>query len=112
MSAALDARRQMVPRVVIRLDFSAGRIGHGKIETLEQVAATGSIASAARALGMSYPRALALITEIDKALGAPATRRVAGGAHGGGAMLTAPGRDIVARYRAIEAAAQHYAETL
>ena len=95
------------PRVVIRLDFDGrGRVGHGKIALLEGIAQTGSIARAARALRMSYPRALALLSQIDETLGAPAATRSAGGAFGGGAALTRSGTDLVARYREIEATAQ------
>jgi len=101
------------PRVTIRLDFVCGsRVGHGKIELLERIADAGSIARAAHALHMSYPRALALLAQIDASLGQPAAIRSAGGARGGGAALTDAGRDIVQRYRAVEAAAQRYAETL
>ena len=95
------------PRVVIRLDFyGRGRVGHGKIELLEGIAQTGSIARAARALGMSYPRALTLLSQVDQTLGAPAAVRSAGGALGGGAALTPSGAYLVARYREIEASAQ------
>jgi molybdate transport system regulatory protein len=101
---------QPPPRVVIRLDFAGGgRVGHGKIDLLDQIQLTGSVAKAARALGMSYPRALALLEQIDATLGCASTIRSAGGAGGGGAALTPAGREIVARYRAIETAAQSIA---
>ena len=98
--------------MVIRLDFPSGRIGHGKIELLEQIAQTGSVARAARALKMSYPRALSLLSQIDSALGEPASIRTAGGTRGGGAAVTDAARMLVQRYRAIEAAAQRYARTV
>lgn len=95
------------PRVVIRLDFAqGGRVGHGKVRLLEHIAATGSITQAARAMGMSYPRALSLLRQIDRTLGTPVVLRSAGGARGGGATVTAPGSALIARYRAVEAAAQ------
>ena len=100
-----------LPRVVIRLDFAGGgRVGHGKISLLEHIEQTGSIAQAARVLGMSYPRALQLLAQLDATLGEPSVARAAGGPRGGGARLTHPGRELVARYRAIEAAAQLGAE--
>ncbi len=70
---------------------------------LETIAREGSIAGAARALGMSYPRAWALAEAVDAALGAPAVSRPPGGPRGCGAGLTAAGRALIARYR--EAAA-------
>jgi molybdate transport system regulatory protein len=110
MTAATDSPAGIwypPPRVVIRLDFTdRGRVGPGKIMLLEQIAHTGSIAQAARALGMSYPRALTLLAQLDATLGEPAVIRTAGGAHGGGTALTPPGNNLVNRYRAIEAAAQ------
>jgi molybdate transport system regulatory protein len=100
-------------RVVIRLDHGArGRIGPGKIAVLEHIGRTGAIASAARALGMSYPRALALLVQIEATLGEAAVLRAAGGTGGGGATLTEAALALIARYRAIETAAQTAADGL
>jgi molybdate transport system regulatory protein len=97
-------------RVSLRFELaSGGRVGPGKIALLEAIAREGSIAGAARALGMSYPRAWALVEAVDAALGAPAVSRAPGGLRGGGAALTAVGAALIARYREVEAAAQHQA---
>jgi molybdate transport system regulatory protein len=97
-------------RVSIRFDLpSGGRIGPGKITLLEAITREGSIAGAARALGMSYPRAWALVEAVDAALGVPAVSRAPGGHRGGGAELTEAGRALIARYREVEAAAQRRA---
>lgn len=97
-------------RVSIRLELaSGGRIGPGKIALLEAIAREGSIAGASRALGMSYPRAWALVESVDTALGASAVSRAPGGHRGGGAELTPAGRALIDRYRAVEAAAQRRA---
>lgn len=94
-------------RVSIRLDLPSGaRIGPGKIALLEAIDREGSIAAAARSLGMSYPRAWALVSALDQALGTAAVARAPGGQRGGGASLTAAGRETLARYRAVEDAAQ------
>jgi molybdate transport system regulatory protein len=93
-------------RVTIRLEFADGhRIGHGKVALLEAIAAEGSIAAAARRLGMSYPRALALLRQMEGLLQAPLVARSAGGLRGGGATVTPAGLDLARRYRAIERAA-------
>jgi molybdate transport system regulatory protein len=97
-------------RVSVRFELaSGGRVGPGKVALLEAIAREGSIAGAARALGMSYPRAWALVEAVDAALGAPAVSRAPGGHRGGGAELTAAGRALIARYREVEAAAQRQA---
>lgn len=93
-------------RVTIRLDLAAGRVGPGKIALLEAIDREGSISAAARALGMSYPRAWGLVEALDTALGEPAVSRAPGGRNGGGAALTPAGRSLISRYRAVEAAAQ------
>ena len=98
-------------RVSIRLDLpSGGRVGPGKIALLEAIAKDGSIAGAARTLNMSYPRAWKLVEALDTALGTTVVARAPGGQNGGGAALTAAGEALIARYRAVEKAAQAYAE--
>lgn len=84
---------------------SGSRIGPGKAALLESIAATGSIAAAAREMRMDYKRAWLLIDSLNTAFAAPAVERVAGGSGGGGAVLTPLGHDLVARYRRLEAAA-------
>ncbi len=79
-----------------------GRIGPGKIALLEQVARTGSISAAGRALGMSYRRAWLLVDELNRLFTGPVVTTQLGGAHGGGASLTALGGDLVERFRALE----------
>jgi molybdate transport system regulatory protein len=106
-----DKLWQPTPHVTIRLDFAnGGQIGHGKIALLDEIARTGSVAQAARELRMSYPRALSLLEQIETTLGGPAAQRSSGGAGGGHASLTRAGRELLARYRAIESRAQALAE--
>ena len=69
---------------------------------LEAIRDTGSITSAAKALGMSYRRAWLLVDETNRCLVGPAVETAAGGAHGGGTALTAIGLELVRRYRALE----------
>lgn len=101
---------RMPVRISLRLDLpSGGRVGPGKIALLEAIAETGSIAGAARALGMSYPRAWGLVEALDAALGEAVVLRAPGGQRGGGAALTEAGKALVRRYRRLEAAAQRHA---
>lgn len=77
-------------------------IGPGKVDLLEAIAEHGSISAAGRAMGMSYKRAWDLTAEMNRMFGGPVAQTHPGGRHGGGAELTALGRDIIAHYRAIE----------
>lgn len=90
-------------RLSIRLDLACGaRIGPGKVAVLEQIARSGSISAAGRALGMSYRRTWKLVEDLNLNLGTTVVETAAGGNGGGGAVLTLAGKAIVERYRAIE----------
>lgn len=81
-------------------------VGPGKVDLLEAIAREGSITAAARSLGMSYRRAWLLVDTMNRNFRAPVVEAGAGGAQGGGAVLTSLGTDVVERYRRIEAAAE------
>jgi molybdate transport system regulatory protein len=94
-------------RLSIRVDLAGGvRIGPGKVALLEEIARTGSISAAGRALRMSYRRAWDLVEELNRTFGRPVVTTAAGGPGGGGASLTAAGEAVIGEYRAIEAAAE------
>jgi molybdate transport system regulatory protein len=80
-------------------------LGPGKADLLEGIAATGSIAAAGRAMGMSYKKSWALVDVMNRGFGRPVVAAVKGGKDGGGTALTPLGRAVLARYRALEAAA-------
>jgi molybdate transport system regulatory protein len=90
-------------RVFLRLSPDT-RIGLGKIQLLEAIETAGSISAAARALKMSFRRAWELLDHMNKAFGRPVVTGHPGST--GGAELTALGRDVVRRYRDIEAETQ------
>ncbi|MFL5257725.1 MAG: winged helix-turn-helix domain-containing protein [Rhodopila sp.] len=90
-------------RLSIRLDLASGaRIGPGKVAVLEEIARSGSISAAGRALKMSYRRTWELVEELNRTLGTPVVETAAGGSGGGGTVLTKAGRAVVSSYRAIE----------
>lgn len=96
----------------IRVDLPNGEsIGPGKIELLGLVGRHGSISAAARAMKMSYRQAWLKLESLNRALDAPVFETATGGSHGGGARLTPTGRELVARFRALqgslEAVARH-----
>lgn len=95
-----------MPSLSLRINLDPqGRIGPGKIQLLEQIAASGSIAAGARRMNMSYKRAWDLVEEMNSLFGSPLVAAQSGGRRGGGAQLTETGRAVVDRFRAIEEAA-------
>ena len=96
----------------VRIDLAPGqRIGPGKIELLEKIAAFGSISAAGRSMDMSYRRAWELVEDLNGMFGTPVVTAQTGGRRGGGAVLTPFGLTLIARYRAIEEAATQAAAT-
>ena len=81
-------------------------VGPGKVDLLEAIAKTGSITSAARELEMSYRRAWLLVDTMNRCFREPVVNTAAGGVRGGGTLLTDIGRDVIRRYRSVEATAQ------
>lgn len=104
MATSASKRAGSGNRLSIRLDLDSGaRIGPGKVAVLEEIARSGSISAAGRALKISYRRTWELVEDLNATLGAPVVNTAAGGSGGGGATLTELGQAIVTRYRAIEA---------
>jgi len=89
--------------IKIRIDFDGERyIGHGRIQLLELIGEHGSIAQAAKAMGMSYKRAWYLMDEFNSMFADPLIERQHGGRGGGAAKLTPFGADLVRQYRYME----------
>ena len=94
-------------RIVLRVDFDGdARLGPGKIELLERIREHGSIAAAGRSMGMSYRRAWLLVDSLNRCFREPVVATQLGGRGGGAAAVTAFGERIIARYRAMKAAAE------
>ncbi len=94
-------------RLVLGPDIA---IGPGKIDLLEEVKQTGSIAEAGRTLGMSYKRAWQLISTMNDAFKLPVVVTSRGGASKGGATLTPFGEDLLDRYRRVQSETERLAE--
>jgi molybdate transport system regulatory protein len=69
---------------------------------LERIDLSGSISAAARDMGMSYRQAWLLIDTMNAGFGGRVIDTSQGGRSGGGAQLTALGKQIVTRYRAMQ----------
>jgi molybdate transport system regulatory protein len=85
-------------------------MGPGKADLLEAIEREGSISGAGRALGMSYRRTWLLVDAMNRCWASPLVETVPGGGSQKGARVTAPGREVLAAYRAIEAALAAAAE--
>lgn len=94
---------QAPPRLRIRIVFGEdAMLGPGKIDLLERIRDTGSIAAAGRTMAMSYKRAWSLVEEMNAAFRDPLVESTRGGARGGGARLTEAGGTVLANYRELE----------
>ena len=88
-----------------RIRIKSGKVialGPGKADLLEAIESTGSISAGARELGLSYRRAWDLVETMNHCFKHPLVERVKGGKGGGGAQLTAEGRELMKLYRAME----------
>ena len=92
------------PRLRVLLG-SAIAMGPGKADLLEAIEAEGSITHAAQHMGMSYRRAWLLVETMNGCFREPLVETTRGGRCGGGAQLTALGRQVLDRYRHMEAKA-------
>jgi len=92
---------RLEPRIRILLGSSIA-IGPGKAALLEAIGETGSIAAAGRRMGMSYRRAWVLAKTMNACFREPLIAAAKGGVGGGGAHLTAMGREVLTLYRTME----------
>jgi len=93
------------PRVRVLIG-AATALGPGKVDLLQAIAETGSIAAAARRMGMSYRRAWLLIDHTNKCFREDLVMAATGGRGGGAAEVTPVGHEVLRRYRDIEARAE------
>jgi molybdate transport system regulatory protein len=73
-----------------------------RIRLLQAIEETGSISAAARRMDVEYHRAWEKLAEMEKGLDVQLVDRQVGGSAGGGARLTAVGRDYIARFNSFE----------
>jgi molybdate transport system regulatory protein len=89
-------------RLALRIKLEHGHLGRGKVELLEHIAETGSLAAAARAMQMSYKRAWELLAETNRLFAEPVALSHPGRNVEGATSLTPFGLRVIALYRAIE----------
>lgn len=90
---------EVKPRVMVHGERA---IGPGKADLLELIIETGSISAAAKRMRMSYKRAWQLVDVMNSTFRKPLVVTATGGAQGGGAELTATGREALKCYRAMQ----------
>ena len=73
--------------------------GPGRLELLQQIQATGSIAQAAKAMGLSYKKAWTMVDSLNSLGKNPYVITQKGGAEGGGTCLTETGKNVMDAYQ-------------
>lgn len=81
-------------------------LGPGKVDLLDAIERTGSLAGAAEAMGMSYMRAWKLVQTMNACFREPLVETARGGSARGGAGLTEAGRAVRDLYREMDEACQ------
>ncbi len=84
--------------------------GPGKADLLAEVAEAGTLAEAARRLGMSYMRAWKLLQTMNASFRAPVAIATRGGAARGRVELTETGKRVLALYQEMDAACRQAAD--
>ena len=74
-----------------------------RVQLLEAIEATGSLARAADQLDVPYRTAWYKLKEIERRLGVRLLETQSGGADGGGSRLTAEAQEIIARFHRVNA---------
>ena len=99
----------MAATLTLRIELERGRLGHGKVELLEHIARTGSLAAAARSMEMSYKRAWELLAVTNDMFTEPVSVSLPGRNVEGSTQLTPFGERVVTLYRTIETRASRAA---
>jgi len=89
------------PRIRV-LHGSSIALGPGKAELLAEIESDGTLAGAARRLGMSYSRAWHLLQTMNACFREPLVETTRGGSGHGKASLTPTGRAALDLYRRME----------
>ncbi|MBZ4023283.1 molybdenum-dependent transcriptional regulator [Rhodobacter sp. TJ_12] len=90
-------------RGALTLERTGARMGAERVALLAAVGRTGSISAAAREVGLSYKAAWDGVKAMNNLFSSPLVTAAPGGRAGGGAELTAAGRQVIAAYGEIEA---------
>ncbi len=92
--------------IKVRVYNASIDFGKGVAELLRRIEETGSLAAAYKAMGMSSSKAWKILRRAEADLGFALVSGTAGGASGGGTVLTEEGRELLGRYAAFNAEVQ------
>jgi molybdate transport system regulatory protein len=98
----MSKRKALTVKMRIRVYVGDHMLGPGKMELLEHIDATGSLAAAAKKMRMSYMRAWTLVQNLNKASDRPMVEMYRGGFGGGAAKVSQFGKKILALYQSME----------
>ncbi len=102
-----DGTGRHAVKIKLQLDLPVGsRVGPGKIQLLELIGSEGSLSRAAQAMGISYRRAWLFVQHINAAFDEAAISTPGHGHGGSPAQLTEFGKELIRRYRRLEAVAE------
>ena len=84
--------------------------GPGRAELLELIEKTGSLNKAAKQMGMSYKKAWEMISDLNAQSVKPLVVLKTGGENGGGSVLTAEAKELIACHRLLRKRFQTFLE--
>jgi molybdate transport system regulatory protein len=83
-------------------------LGHGRVELLERIQASGSIRQAALQMKMSYKQAWDLVNHMNERFGSPLVISQRGGKGGGNATITEHGLKIIQHFHLLNKKLQDF----
>jgi molybdate transport system regulatory protein len=87
----------------IWIETSAGKLlGHGRVELMERIKASGSIRQAALQMKMSYKQAWDIINYMNVHFTSPVVISHRGGKGGGNAVVTEYGLKVISQYHLLQ----------
>lgn len=100
------------PVITVRLYTDEKCFGPGVAMLLERVERLHSLRSAAIDMDMAYSKAWTILRNAERTLGVKLISSTTGGRHGGGAVLTPEGEQMLAAYTAFSQEVREYGEAL
>ena len=77
-------------------------LGHGRVELLERIKASGSLRQAALQMKMSYKQAWDIINHVNEHFSEPVVISHRGGKGGGNAVLTDYGLNVIEQFQLLQ----------